>query len=209
MSKNFLIGLDLDGIVYQWDSTARFMLRHHISSEGRQPATELFFPSLDYNSIQSMVTEEDWQWLWTDAITDGLFRYGHVEQGAMEGVRDLANLGDIVVITSRPKAAVNDTIGWLAMMFGRIPLAGVVIQSNGQNKSDVHPTPNVYIDDMPHIADDILDRTHSSLVMLDQPWNQGYEGGPEELFLRRLRLFRAKGWTDVVRAVKSIKEAGL
>jgi hypothetical protein len=62
---------------------------------------------------------------------------------------------------------------------------------------------------MPHIADDLLDHTDSSVVLLDQPWNATYEGGTEDQFLRRLKLYRAKGWPQVVHAVTDIKEAGL
>lgn len=207
--KDFLIGLDLDGVMYQWDSTARFMLRQRITAKGANPPTELFFPSLNYNSIQDMVSPADWDWLWSGAIEDGLYRYGHVEQGAMAGAKALSNLGDLVVITSRPKAAVNDTIHWLSTMFVQIPLAGIVIQSNGQRKSEVHPTPNVYVEDMPHVADDILDHTGSTVVMPVQPWNEKYGADWGDAFLRRLRLYQVKGWPEIVRHVQGIREADL
>lgn len=207
---DFSIGLDLDGVAYEWDKTARYMLRRRIEQKGARVPTELFFPSADWDAIQGMVSPADWGWLWSDAITDGLYRYGHVVQGAIEGVSALANLGDVMVITSRPKAAVNDTIAWIGMMFNRVSLAGIVIQSNGQRKSEVHPTPNVYIDDAPKVADDILDNTASSLVLFDQPWNQKYSAAMgERPGFRELHLFRAKGWPEVVAAVASIKEAGL
>lgn len=207
--SDFLIALDLDGVVYEWDKTARYMLRQHLDTLNRPVPTELFFPATTWDSIQTVVSPGDWDWLWTDAIHDGLYRYGHVVRGAIEGVRTLTNLGDVVVVTSRPKAAVNDTLAWLSMMLNRATLSGIVIQSNGQHKSEVHPTPNVYIDDALHVADDILDNTSSFMVLFDQPWNQEYDGDRPGQAARRIRLYRAKHWPDVVRAIRIIKEAGL
>lgn len=192
--SDLLIGLDLDGVCYKWDETARYMLRQRIMAKGANPPAELFFPSQTYNSIQEIVSPGDWKWLWTGAISEGLYRYGHVVNGAIEGVRELNLLGDVVVITHRPQAAVHDTLAWLTFMFDKAPLTGVVIQSNGQGKSAVTPTPDIYIDDMPHVANDILLNTASQMVLFDQPWNQGFEPSA--------RLVRAKGWRDVVTAVE-------
>ena len=203
----FLVGLDLDGVAYEWDKTARYMLRSHIEAAGARAPTELFFPSTSYSSIEQIVSPADWEWLWTGAITDGLYRYGHVVRGAVEGVRALANLGDVMVVTSRPKAAVNDTIAWLHLMFNQVSLSGIVIQSNGQRKSEVHPTPNVYIDDMPHIADDILSNTESSLIMLTQSWNEWYERDTAWQSAQLRRLVRAANWPQIVRIAEKIREA--
>jgi len=195
--NDFLIGLDLDGVCYKWDETARYMLRQRIMAKGANPPAELFFPSQTYNSIQEIVSPGDWKWLWTGAISEGLYRYGHVVNGAIEGVRELSLLGDVVAITHRPQGAVHDTLAWLTFMFDKAPLAGVLIQSNGQDKSEAVPTPDVYVDDMPHVAEDVLLHTKSRVVLYDQPWNQGYEPGS--------RLIRAKDWVDVVTAVRYAK----
>src|SRR5438093_1066807 len=84
------------------------------------------------------------------AVTDhsirlGLFRYGHVVRGAVKGVRELAEIGDVVAVTSRPQNAVEDTLAWL--LFMKLPLSGVHILSRGEKKSSVRPTCDVYIDD--------------------------------------------------------------
>lgn len=196
---DFLFGLDLDGVAYEWEKTARYMLRERIRTRGETPPPELSVASSGWNSIQQIVSREDWDWLWTGAIKNGLYRYGHVVTGAIEGVRALNNLGDVIAITHRPKAAVHDTLTWLSFMFDKAPLAGVVIQSNGQKKSEVKPRPDVYIDDAVHVANDVLLNTWSQVILFDQPWNQ--EAGPA------MHLYRAVGWDEVVKIATMLKEA--
>lgn len=196
--NDFIMGLDLDGVCYHFDRTCRYMLRRRITDRGEVPSPDLLEDSTTWNGVQELVSKNDWTWLWTEGVKQGLFRYGHVVSGSIEGVQALNQLGDVVAITSRPKEAVHDTIVWLATMFDKAPLSGIVIQSFGQKKSEVSPLPHVYVDDAGHNADDILRNTSSSVVLFDTPINQGYPAQP--------RLYRAKGWRDVVTTVEDIKE---
>jgi 5'(3')-deoxyribonucleotidase len=198
MSSGFIIGLDLDGVCYHFDRTARYMLRRRLKAQGDFATANLLTDeTAAWNGIQDVVPRSDWTWLWTDGIREGLFRYGHVVSGSIEGVQELAKIGEVVAITHRPKEAVHDTIVWLATMFDKAPLSGLVIQSHGQKKSDVRPLPAVYIDDAPHVADDILDNTASKVVLYDTAMNRHYPRHP--------RLFRALDWVDVVGIVREIK----
>jgi 5' nucleotidase, deoxy (Pyrimidine), cytosolic type C protein (NT5C) len=198
---DFLIGLDLDGVVYQWDKTARYMIRRRIVDRGEIPPEELSMPSKSWSWIEDYAPKQDWDWLWSEAISQGLYRYGHVESGAIEGVRELNQLGDVVAITARPKEAVHDTLAWLTLMLDKSPLAGVVIQSNGQKKSEVTPTPDVYIDDGIHNFDDVLANTKSNVVQFMQPWNLEYL--PAIGYWDR--HFVAGSWRDTVELVRCIK----
>jgi 5'(3')-deoxyribonucleotidase len=175
------------------------MMRQRFKNTGRVIPPQLCEPSTSWDHIMDAVTPRDWQWLWTEGVANGLFRYGNVITGAIEGVQELNELGDVVSITSRPKAAVHDTLVWLSTMFDKAPLSGLVIQTNKeQRKSDVIPEPDVYIDDALHNAKDVLDNTDSKIILFDQPWNQG---GPPD----NSRLIRVSGWTAVIQAVKEIK----
>lgn len=203
-TRKFTIGLDLDGVCYQFDSTARYMLRQRIIARGDLVPDGLYEPSRHWDWISEQVSPADWKWLWTDGVREGLFRYGHAVRGSIEGVQALTRLGDVITITHRPAEAVRDTLAWVTLMFDRAPMAGLVIQSNGQKKSEVIPTPDVYIDDAAHNADDVLDNTDSDIVLLNQPWNQGYYGGPSRL--RSSRLFRAANWDSVVSTVGVLRK---
>jgi 5'(3')-deoxyribonucleotidase len=203
---DFIIGLDLDGVCYHFDRTARYMLRQRIVSSGRIVPDDLLVPAAHWNSIRDCVTDDDWDWLWSDGVRAGLFRYGHVVGGSIEGIQALNNLGDVIVITARPKEAVHDTLVWLSTMFDKAPLSGVVIQSHGQKKSEVNPRPHVYIDDGVHNVNDILDNTKAPVILYQQPWNSGYP--VNDWSLAGIRVYPAQDWNDVVRAVTAIKENG-
>jgi 5'(3')-deoxyribonucleotidase len=199
----YIIGLDIDGVCYHFERTARYMLRRKLSDEGREVPAALYEPSYSWNAIEENVSPEDWGWLWTAGVEAGLFRYGHVVGGAIEGVQALNELGDVVAITTRPKQAVHDTLVWLATMFDKAPLSGINILSHGQAKSEVRPQPNIYVDDGTHNLDDIVENTkpHVRAVLFDQPWNQGYTHP-----YRNHRWARAVGWAEVVRLVREAKE---
>lgn len=196
---SFIIGLDLDGVCYHFDRTARYMLRRRISDRCDPVPIELYEPSKYWDALKDVVPKEDWKWLWSDGVKQGLFRYGHVVGGSIEGVQALNDLGDVIAVTSRPKEAVHDTLVWLSTMFDKAPLSGIVIQSFGQKKSEVSPAPDVYVDDAPHNADDILANTSSSVILYSAPHNQDYHRGTP-------RVIRARGWDEVVEAVTLIKK---
>lgn len=187
---NLRIALDLDGVVYNWEGTARFLLEHHYG---------IVLPtSSSWNYIQDHTPKEVWRWLWADAITKhGLYRHGHVYKGAIEGVRQLADLGDVVIVTSRPKTAILDTLDWLA--YNRFPVAEVHILGNNQEKTSVQA--DVLIDDAVHNVNPWVTKGRTAILM-DRPWNQqgAYTAAP--------KLFICYTWPDVVRQVAELADSG-
>jgi deoxypyrimidine-specific 5' nucleotidase type C protein (NT5C) len=198
----FTIGLDLDGCVYHFERTARYMLRTRIACRGDEVPAGLNEPSRNWDWIHDLVSKEDWKWLWTEGVKQGLFRYGHVVGGAIEGIQALSKLGDVIAITARPKEAVHDTLVWLSTMTDKAPLSGIVIQSHGQRKSEVRPLPHVFIDDGPHNLYDLLSNTESYVVRFSQPWNTPYDPPRGH----GARLLTGYGWQDTVSAVKWVRE---
>lgn len=198
-TTDYSIGLDLDGVCYDFERTARWMIRRKRENEGRTIPPELLVPMSYWNSVPELCPE-DWKWLFSEGIHEGLFRYGHVVGGSIDGARALSELGDVVIITARPEEAVHDTIVWLGTMFDKVRLAGIHILSYDQKKSAVRPLPDIYIDDASHNIDDIALHTPSNVraILYDQPWNQDAvtEG----------RVARARGWREVVQLVRGAKE---
>jgi len=154
--------------------------------------------------ISYHVSKEDWRWLWNEGVALGLFRYGHVTGGSLEGLAGLAELGSIHIITTRPTSAVKDTLAWLNLMTDKIDLAGIHILSHHQPKSGVQPTPDVFIDDGMHNIQDIAENTDSWAIIYDQPWNQR----PVEN-VNFPKVVRAYGWRHVVDIVAGIKEGSI
>lgn len=162
------LGIDIDGCMYQWDRTARYLLRDEFGYPKDGPLGQ---QSQYWDYIKAHVEPAHWNWLWTGGVKAGLFRHGHLYKGTMRTLRALADDGhDLVVITHRPASAVNDTLEWLAFL--RLPLAGVHILTNQEPKSEI-PC-DIYIDDKPGNITDYLLNTSDVAVLMDRPWNQGY-----------------------------------
>jgi 5'(3')-deoxyribonucleotidase len=181
------VGLDLDGVVYEWDKTARYMLREvcpvPMTSYVRRLLEE---ESRSWDYIEDCVPPAAWNWLWSEGVRLGLFRYGHVVRGAINGVRELSRFADIEVITHRPANAVEDTLGWLSFM--KLPLRGVHLLTHQEPKAAVKPAFDLYIEDKPENCNGLSQI--GSVIMFARPWNEGaylYE-----------RVHRVEGWPAVL-----------
>lgn len=165
------IGVDIDGVMYEWEKTARYMLREILPNSPYTKDGPLGQQSTAWGYIDGHVSKEHWKWLWSEGVKLGLFRHGHVVPGTIKGVRALAEIGDVIIITHRPRSAVNDTLAWLS--FQDLPLAGIHVLSDMEPKSSVQPQCDIYIDDKPENCDDLRKNTKAKLVaMYDRAWNQ-------------------------------------
>lgn len=187
------IGVDLDGVLYNWEKTARYMLREY---KGHSRYGPMGFPTTSWNYIEEHAGTQDWNWLWKEGVELGLFRYGHVITGAQSAVRALREAGHAVeVVTHRPANAVPDTIAWLGLF--QKPEAGVVfdgihILTNGQRKSTVGV--EVLIDDKPSNIEDVVGHGKRG-ILFSQPWNTGAKPAGS---------LRAKDWPHVVELVEEM-----
>lgn len=176
------IGLDLDGVCYQWCKTARYMLRDILPDSPYTKDGPLGIESQHWDYIKKHVAPAHWEWLWTEGVRLGLFRHGHLYPGTIKAVRDLAEIGDTIAITHRPKEAVGDTLAWLA--FQQLPLAGVHILTRMEPKSSVMPQCDVYLDDKPENCVDLRDNTRGRVAVMNRPWNETWMN--EEYDVRRV-----------------------
>lgn len=157
------IGVDLDGVVYQFHSAWAYMLRTY-RGVVMPPENQWQWDTPDvYGS------EEDREWLWTEGVRLGLFRYGHIEKGAIVGLRALSEKHEVVAVTHRPRVAVPDTLAFLS--YANLPWSGVHILSEKQPKTSV--AWDVLIDDKPENIEDAVHHARAA-VLFKQPWNQHY-----------------------------------
>lgn len=183
------INLDLDGVCYAWDKTARYMLRRKLAQEGRPIPVELFSPSPHWHSIEEVVEPADWEWLWDEGVDLGLFRYGHCITGAIEGTEVLGRLGELRIVTARPHRAIQDTYDWIGFMFNRANILDVVFTDD---KHEVDA--DVYVDDAPHHAVK-LHGMGKKIIVFQQPWNNCI--APD-------CGIQVSGWPAVVQAVRAL-----
>ena len=167
------IGLDIDGVMYRWQKTALYMLRDVLpnSPYGKELCEENW-SGWNWPVEDGLVSREHWKWLWDEGIKLGLFRYGHLYPGTIQAVRHLATLGDVELITHRPKEAVTDTLAWLGLL--NLPLSGLHLLTNQEPKSIVKPECDVYLDDKPENVVDLFHNTSCRVsCMMSRPWNSG------------------------------------
>jgi hypothetical protein len=166
------LGIDIDGVMYKWDKTARYMLRDVLPGSPYREVLQQESSSWDW--IKEQVSPEHWRWLWTEGVRLGLFRYGHLYPGTIQAMRLLVKQGhEVVLITHRPQSAVPDTFAWLSWL--NLPLAGLHLLTNAEPKSLVHPQCDVYLDDKPDNIEDLHLRTGARAVcLMRRPWNTMY-----------------------------------
>lgn len=182
---NLKIAVDADGVLYEWSKTARYMLRSYRDYDVAGPMGK---ESTSWDYIPKNVAPQDWDWLWTEGVELGLFRYGHLVTGAIEGVNQLSRVGEVVLVTHRPKQAVKDTLDWLSYI--NLPFSGIHILTNQEPKSMVDA--DILIDDKPdNIFEWVMHARYA--ILFDREWNQQAQVG-----------MRAKGWNEVVEYVEEI-----
>jgi hypothetical protein len=189
------IVVDLDGPGYEWDKTARYMLRTYRGCTGLDaPSREWLLPNQAWHNV----TDEDWDWLWSDGVELGLFRYGHVTRGAIVGLRSLSESGhDLVVGTHRPVGAVRDTLAWLSYI--NIDWTDVHILSNEEPKTQIDG--DLLIDDKP---ENIVQWSMSGrkAILFDRAWNKGHS-----LWNLGGQWWRREDWEGVVDLVADMDAA--
>lgn len=162
--------LDADGVMYEWDRTARYMLREVLpNSPYADRAHPLFEESKHWNWVQEHIEPKHWRWLWKEGVALGLFRHGHLYPGTVKAVRKLATLGELTLITSRPKTAVGDTLAWAA--YNQFPISDIRILSSGEKKSSVRPHCDIYLDDRVENVLDLAGNTDAVVCLWRRPWN--------------------------------------
>lgn len=195
--------LDLDGTVYQWERTARYLLRDYYADSryGFIPPA-LYEASTHWDYIQDHVSEDAWSWLWTEGVRKGLFREGHIYTGAGEAIHELSQFARVVVVTKRPEAAVNDTLDWLS--FRRWAISGFhFLTGEDEVKSSVTPHFEVYIDDSLDVMADLAANTDGHLLLVDRPWNRV---AVEDL---STRVERTWDWSDTIDKTRAaLKQRG-
>ena len=181
-----------------WDKTARYMLRTQ-----RGYSRELLgAPSGYWNEIKDKIDPKDWKWLWSEGVQKGLFRYGHLFTGSIEAINALDQLGDVVLLTHRPRNAVQDTYDWLSFM--KLPVLETYVFTNMEAKSQVKC--DLYVDDKPENCIDFNDNTDGLPLLWTRESNEhfGFLDTKEPK-----RIIRITSWQDVIDHALSVVAQGV
>ena len=177
------LGIDMDGILYKWEESARFLIECKF---GRKLPVSAY-----WDAIKDKIPNNEWQWLWTGGIKHGLFRHGHCYRGSIEALHALAKDHEIIIITKRPKAAREDTLAWLA--FHKIPTDEVHIIGPGGLKSRI--ACGLYVDDSMEVATE-LELAGLRCLLWKRPWNNPDPNA----------VFSISSWEEFIISVKGVEE---
>lgn len=162
--------IDLDGPLYEFDKTMRYMLREERHCKGLQlPSTDWLLPNQDWHTV----TDEDWDWLWTEGVRLGLFRHGHVTKHAVRAMHKLRDAGfTLKVLTHRPMTprASRDTHEWITFHFPGV-FAETLMTDVSKAKFE---RGYLLIDDKPQ---NVLEwrETSRPAILFGRPWNDSPE----------------------------------
>jgi 5'(3')-deoxyribonucleotidase len=208
-SRRARFGIDIDGVMYMWDKTARYMLR----TQRGYTRDQLGRPSRYWNEIKDIVENNDWQWLWSEGVRKGLFRYGHLYTGTIEAITALNILGDCVILTHRPREAVQDTLDWLSYL--KLPFMEVQLFTNGEAKSAIKC--DMYVDDKPENCIDFNDNTEGLPLLWRRESNENFDcydgtytdGQPNLKIERESRIQPISTWAEVIDFAQSVAAEGI
>lgn len=199
MASSFRIGLDLDGVVADWTGAAKrwFNARGYKFDETQDVPT--------WNYIEDNVSKEDWKAIWKEAENGFFLEKVQALRGADEFVAGLAKLGDIVVITSRPKVAALDTFAWIHRRGWDVTGINVV----GKNDPKWLISADVLIDDKPEHVAAWLDKPNLGKAVLfsrdynmmpegpqDSTWKIIQRGYDTECYTRGVGYEHTLGWVE-------------
>ncbi len=162
------LGIDLDGVVANF--TAGWM-RFYNEQFGANLAVE---DSKKWHDLVDLTHFKDLNefWGWS-ANLDGRSIFWHLDTfpGAVEALRRYDSEGhDIVIITTKPDFAVDDTHDW--------------VEKQGIPTSEIHITTkkwqidcDIYLDDGPYVLPGLLrHRPHRTVCRYVRPWNRPLTG---------------------------------
>lgn len=161
------LGIDLDGVVA--DFNTGWMDRYNaefgtVLEPGMVDAWDAMLPLTHFDA-----TDDFWDWA-RNGTGPGLFSDLPVFPGALDALERLATSNDIVIITTKPAWAVEETHAWIERH--RIPATEVHITGE-KWRIDC----DVYLDDGPHnLTSLVLERPDRTVCRFVQPWNHPIEG---------------------------------
>lgn len=169
MGPQLRVGIDLDGVVA--DFVTGWISRYNAEFGTRLRVAD----AVEWHAAARMTHFGSMSRFWDWARTAGpdertLFRDLPVYPGAVDGLRALQRLAHVVIVSTKPKWAVSDTLGWLGDL--GLPLREVHITDD---KAGVECA--MYVEDSTHHLSQLRRRHPGSVVCRwVRPWNSPIDG---------------------------------
>lgn len=165
-----LIGIDIDGTLYQWTVAANDALieKFGIDDPGEHAT---------WNHLYDRLTPEQWAWLWSDLAAESVFgREDLIWPGSRGVVNALALKYEVHFVTHRnPHNLAGVTGDWLATHF--VDYRGVHVVDSEVEKHTIADW-DVFIDDKIETVEAFASALPNCLTLMPfRPWNEGCASG--------------------------------
>lgn len=170
-TRRFRLGLDCDGVVYNFVDT----LRNWIHLETGKPLEEMpDAETWNFFTDQWGLTFQEYKDLTISGIDAGvIFAKGKPIPGAIEAIHSLSHDYEIILVTSRSGFGLRyeqcreNTLKWLAD--NKVWFDGVIFAEDKTNRGI-----DILLDDAPHQVGNAV-AVDERVVVFDQPWNRHVE----------------------------------
>lgn len=200
------VGLDLDGVCYDWVSAANRALEIGKGLAGLEP--HLYWGHLDDQVKERLGVDgasQALRWLWTEGVSE-MFGADHAYPGAPSFMRELARHHELVVITSRPRTAAHLTLRFLARH--KVNAAEVHVIGSGKSKADIDECA-VYVEDRDQNVKDLCRNTAGFVLCPNRAWNQDAfdDGGMLSHYERIGSVVRYNDFSEALSFIKDLEES--
>lgn len=188
-ATSYRLGIDMDGVIA--DFNAGWTWRYNRDFPGRTPHPVTADDVQEWNAPVRLThfttMGQFWKWARTCAEGRSLFYGLDPYPGAIDALHALHGAGhEIVIVTTKPRFAIDDTHDWLANH--DVP-AGEVHIVNDKTVVDC----DVYLDDADHNVRDLVGAHPGAMVCrYVRPWNSPFAGSVD-----------VTNWDDFLAAVAS------
>lgn len=204
LQGSLVIGCDMDEIIYQWVRQAVRLLQ--VRTQRLIDPPKVY--ATNHEEWGSDITAEDWEWLWND-VAEHLFMGGLPFDGAAGALAKMRRFyGQVHIITQRPFGFIHNlhikTELWLRAYGIEYDVFHPVWPDT--NKAKSHYPCDVYIDDSPKVAKDILANTDAVMVLWRRSHNQEL-WDCEDYFCKPRRFYTVGTWEQVFGVLDAVKAA--
>jgi hypothetical protein len=188
------IALDMDGVLYDWDTSVRTLACADMGCEDWGAARTWEIPFLNHDEGRQ----------WYAANLERVFTEGNMVSGADWGVKALMRLTpNLTIVTSGEPEIGAFKEFWMkkvGIAYDNFVLLDKTIHVAGKPGKSQVPA-DLYIDDASHVVDEVIDNTPAWAILRDRPYNSGAEAPKRST---NPRLLRAYSWHGIVKMAEFV-----